>query len=133
MIEVLVVTASAMPARPCLLLFRGFPFRNDFVILWVLIVGELGMRSNQFLFEKLLLNKVCFGFGFVIKLAGGLLFFLPFPYFVVVISLLYITLHYLGHYSLLYSTCVHFMVVGGDLFVTPPLWHPALVAVQTLS
>jgi|SRR5258706_1641543 len=61
----------------------------------------------------------------VIKLASGLLFFLPFPYFVVVISLLYITLHY--------STCVRFMVAGGDLFVMPPLWHPALVAVWTLS
>jgi len=36
-------------------------------------------------------------------------------------------------YTVLYSTCVHFMVAGGDLFVTPPLWHPASVAVQTLS
>ena len=69
----------------------------------------------------------------VIKLAGGLLFFLPFPYFVVIISLLYITLLYLGHFSLHYSTCVRFMVAGGDLFVMPPLWHPASVAVQTLS
>src|SRR5258706_15591680 len=83
----------------------------------------------------------------VIKLAGGLLFFLPFPYLVAVFSLLYttllylvavfsllyITLHYWGHYSLLYSTCVRFMVAGGDLFVTPPLWHPASVAVRTLS
>src|SRR5258707_10590467 len=97
----------------------------------------------------------------VTKLAGGLLFFLPFPnlvaiitllyttllYLVAVISLLYttllylwavflllyITLHYLGHYSLLYSTCVRFMVAGGDLFVTPPLWHPASVAVRSLS
>src|SRR5258706_13575812 len=48
-------------------------------------------------------------------------------------TLLCITLHYLGHFSLLYSTCVRFMVAGGDLFVTPPLWHPASVAVQTLS
>src|SRR5258706_886932 len=84
---------------------------------------------------------------YVIKLAGGLLFFLPFPYLVAVFSLLYttllylgevfsllyITLHYWGHYSLLYSTCVRFMVAGGDLFVTPPLWHPASVAVRTLS
>jgi len=83
----------------------------------------------------------------VIKLAGGLLFFLPFPYLVAVFSLLYttllylgavfsllyITLHYWGQYSLLYSTCVRFMVAGGDLFVTPPLWHPASVAVQSLS
>src|SRR5258706_6805914 len=83
----------------------------------------------------------------VIKLAGGLLFFLPFPYLVAVFSLLYttllylvavfsllfITLHYLGPYFLLYSTCVRFMVAGGDLFVTPPLWHPASVAVRTLS
>ena len=70
---------------------------------------------------------------YVIKLAGGLLFFLPFPYFVAVFSLLYITLHYWGHYSLLYSTYVRFMVAGGDLFVTPPLWHPASVAVRSLS
>src|SRR5258706_1139910 len=48
-------------------------------------------------------------------------------------TLLYITLHYVGHFSLLYSTCVRFMVAGGDLFVTPPLWHPASVAVRTLS
>jgi len=60
-------------------------------------------------------------------------FFLPFPYFVAVISLLCITLLYLGHFSLLYSTFVRVMVAGGDLFVTPPLWHPALVAVWTLS
>src|SRR5258706_2092450 len=49
---------------------------------------------------------------------------------------LFITLHYstlLGRLSLLYSTCVRFMVAGGDLFVTPPLWHPASVAVRTLS
>jgi len=46
MIKVPVVTASAMPARPCPLLFRGFPFQNDFVVLWVLIVGELGMCSD---------------------------------------------------------------------------------------
>src|SRR5258706_9478371 len=83
----------------------------------------------------------------VTKLAGGLLFFLPFPYLVAVISLLYttllylgavfsllyITLHCWGHYSLLCSTCVRFMVAGGDLFVTPPLWHPASVAVRSLS
>src|SRR5258706_13474029 len=25
------------------------------------------------------------------------------------------------------------MVAGGDLFVTPPLWHPASVAVRSLS
>src|SRR5258706_12731327 len=48
-------------------------------------------------------------------------------------TLLYITLHYLGHFSLHYSTCVRFMVAGGDLFVTPPLWHPASVAVRSLS
>ena len=97
----------------------------------------------------------------VTKLAGGLLFFLPFPlpcgshyitlhystllwgglsllystllYLGAVFSLLYITLHYWRHYSLLYSACVHFMVAGGDLFVTPPLWHPASVAVRSLS
>src|SRR5258706_7639752 len=41
----------------------------------------------------------------VTKLAGGLLFFLPFPYLVVVISLLYTTLLYLGAvFSLLYIT-----------------------------
>src|SRR5258706_16146870 len=48
-------------------------------------------------------------------------------------TLLYITLHYLGHFSLHYSTCVRFMVAGCDLFVTPPLWHPASVAVRSLS
>src|SRR5258706_13227535 len=97
----------------------------------------------------------------VTKLAGGLLFFLPFPlpcgshyitlhystllggslsllystllYSGAVFSLLYITLHYWGHYSLLYSTCVRFMVAGGDLLITPPLWHPASVAVRALS
>ena len=97
----------------------------------------------------------------VTKLAGGLLFFLPFPlpcgghyitlhystlhwgglsllystllYLGAVISLLYTTLHYWGHYSLLYTTCVRFMVAGDDLFITPPLWHPASVAVRSLS
>src|SRR5258706_2233765 len=97
----------------------------------------------------------------VTKLASGLLFFLPFPlpcgshyitlhystlqwgglsllystllYLGAVFSLLYITLHYLGHWSLRYSTCVRFMVAGGDLFVTPPLLHPASVAVRSLS
>ena len=54
-------------------------------------------------------------------------------YLVAVFTLLYITLHYLGHFSLLYSTYVRFMVAGGCLFVIPPLWHPASVAVQTLS
>src|SRR5258706_13681382 len=91
-----------------------------------------------------LLPLDCFS---VIKLASGLLFFLPFPYLVAVFSLLYttllylvaifsllyITLHYWGHYSLLYSTCVRFMVAGGALFVTPPLWHPASVAVRAFS
>src|SRR5258706_11696868 len=50
-----------------------------------------------------------------------------------VFSLLYTTLHYWGHCSLLYTTCVRFMVAGGDLFITPPLWHPASVAVRSLS
>jgi len=54
-------------------------------------------------------------------------------YFGAVFPLLSITLHYWGHYSLLYSTCVRFMVAGGDLFITPPLWHPASVAVRSLS
>src|SRR5258706_15243509 len=83
---------------------------------------------------------ICFWPYPVTKLAGGLLFFLPLPYIcgshyitLHYFTLLYITLHYLGHFSLLYSTCVRFMVAGGDLFVTPPLWHPASVAVRTLS
>src|SRR5258706_7024420 len=72
--------------------------------------------------------------GTVTKLAGGLLFFLPFP---LPCGGHYITLHYStllwGGLSLLYSTCVRFMVAGGDLFITPPLWHPASVAVRSLS
>src|SRR5258706_16440979 len=48
-------------------------------------------------------------------------------------TLLCIALRYWGRYSLLYSTYVRFMVAGGDLFVTPPLWHPASVAVRSLS
>src|SRR5258708_31989018 len=95
----------------------------------------------------------------VTKLASGLLFFLPFPlpcgghyitlhystllwgglsllystllYLLAVFSLLYITLHYLGHYSILYSTYVRFFVAGGDLFVTPPFLHPTSVAVAS--
>ena len=52
--------------------------------------------------ERQLLNFV---FLDVTKLAGGLLFFLPFPYLVAVISLLYTTLLYLGAvFSLLYIT-----------------------------
>src|SRR5258706_5314002 len=65
---------------------------------------------------------------------GGLsLLYSTLLYLGAVFSLLYITLHYWGHYSLLYSTCVRFMVAGGDLFITPPLWHPASVAVRSLS
>src|SRR5258706_8213176 len=100
--------------------------------------SQLGPDTRHTVFEGELV---------VIKLAGGLLFFLPLPYLVAVFSLLYttllyfwvifpllyITLHYWGHYSLLCSTFVRFMVAGGDLFVTPPLWHPASVAVQSLS
>src|SRR5258706_5395576 len=79
----------------------------------------------------------------VIKLAGGLLFFLPFPYLVAVFSLLYTTLlylvavfsllfinlHYFGHLSLLYSTFVRVIVAGGDLFFMPPFLPPGSVAV----
>ena len=51
----------------------------------------------------------------VIKLASGLLFFLPLPYLVAVFSLLYTTLLYLGAvFSLLYIT-LHYW---GTLFLT---------------
>src|SRR5258706_10422817 len=65
---------------------------------------------------------------------GGLsLLYSTLLYLWAVFSLLYTTLHYWGHYSLLYTTCVRFMVAGDDLFITPPLWHPASVAVRSLS
>ncbi len=43
----------------------------------------------------------------VIKLASGLLFFLPFPYVVAVISLLYITLHYSTLLGTLFFTLLY--------------------------
>src|SRR5258706_10306049 len=52
----------------------------------------------------------------VTKLAGGLLFFLPFPNLVAVITLHYTTLLYLGAViSLLYTTLLY---LGGGLFIT---------------
>src|SRR5258708_39174487 len=114
----------------------------------ILCAFSMSDRSCECLYSDLMWSISCWGKSMVvIKLAGGLLFFLPFPYLVTVFSLLYttllylvavfsllfITLHYWGHCSLLYSTCVRFMVAGGDLFVTPHLWHPASVAVRTLS
>src|SRR5258706_2061546 len=73
----------------------------------------------------------------VIKLAGGLLFFLPFPYLVAVFSLLFttllylvvvfsflfISLHYWGHYFFLYSSYVRLFVAWGELLFKPPLLH----------
>jgi len=65
MIEIPVIPASTVPARPCPLLFRGFPFRNDLVILRVLIIRELCMCSDWFLPEELLFNEVGVSFCFV--------------------------------------------------------------------
>src|SRR5258706_10397904 len=85
------------------------------LILYDFSIEPLGMRM-----QKHLVGISCCGLplarlimyaddmNFVTKLAGGLLFFLPLPYLVAVISLHYTTLHYFGvvfHYStLLYST-----------------------------
>src|SRR5258706_14101049 len=55
----------------------------------------------------------------VTKLAGGLLFFLPLPYLVAVITLLYTTLLYLGAViSLLYTTLHYSTLLWGSLFIT---------------
>src|SRR5258706_1405823 len=80
---------------------------------------------------------------FVTKLAGGLLFFLPLPYLVAVITLHYTTLLYLGavfslHYttllyigaifSLLYTTLLYFalLYVTGDVILYSTLHMCAL-------
>src|SRR5258708_17861774 len=72
--------------------------------------------------------------GTVTKLAGGLLFFLPFP---LPCGGHYITLHYStllwGGLSFLYSSCVRFIVAGGYFFFTPPFWPPAPVAFRSFS
>src|SRR5258706_9376951 len=83
----------------------------------------------------------------VTKLAGGLLFFLPFPYLVAVILLLFtsllllwagflfllIILPYWGHFFLLYFSCVRFFRRCGFFFVTPSFCPPASVALGAFS
>src|SRR5258706_10461199 len=56
---------------------------------------------------------------FVTKLAGGLLFFLPLPYLVAVITLHYTTLLYLGVvFSLHYTTLLYLGAVFSLLYIT---------------
>src|SRR5258706_15199262 len=92
---------------------------------------------NSTLTRGIVVSQGCSCRHHVTILASGLLFFLPFPYLVAVFSLLcttllylvaiflflFITLHYWGNYSLLFSTFVRFLVGGGYFFFNPPFWH----------
>ena len=64
-IEVPVLTTSAVSTRSGSFLFRRFSFRDDPVVLGVLIAGEIGMGPYWFLLEELLFNEISLGFGFV--------------------------------------------------------------------
>src|SRR5258706_238883 len=74
--------------------------------------------------------------GTVTKLAGGLLFFLPLPYLVAVITLHYTTLHYFGavfhYFTLLYSIlgrCFHYfslLFITWDIILYFTLHYPIL-------